>query len=105
MRIDLSDLKRLDGFVEALGRLFWCLMVVAFFAAILGSAGTGLLVLILGAAAFVVRTGLEDFVSVRLGAVDGDPGIRPECRQWVSSAAVWEEIPDDGLPRYDEGAP
>src|SRR6201996_6615097 len=66
MRIDLSDLERLDGFAEALARLFWCLMFVAFFAAILGSAGTGLLVLILGAAAFVVRAGLEDFIRSRL---------------------------------------
>jgi hypothetical protein len=65
MRIDLTDLERLDGFAFALGRLFWCLMVVAFFAAILGSAGTGLLVLILGAAAFVARVGLEDFVRSR----------------------------------------
>lgn len=46
-----------------------------------------------------------DFVSVRLGAIDGDPGIRPELRQWVSSAAPWEPIPDDGLPRYDGAAP
>jgi hypothetical protein len=65
MRIDLSDLERLDGIAEALGRLFWCLMAVAFFAAILGSAGTGLLVLILGATAFVVRVGFEDFVRAR----------------------------------------
>jgi hypothetical protein len=65
MRIDLSDLERLDGFAFALGRLFWCLMAVAFFAAILGSAGTGLLVLILGSAAFVARVGLEDFVRSR----------------------------------------
>ena len=43
MRIDLSDLDRLESFAYALGRLFWCLMVVAFFAAILGSSGTGLL--------------------------------------------------------------
>jgi hypothetical protein len=47
----------------------------------------------------------DDFVSVRLGAVEGDPGIRPEHRQWVSSAAPWEPIPDDGLPRYDEASP
>jgi hypothetical protein len=46
-----------------------------------------------------------DFVAIRLGALDGDPGIRPEYRQWVSSAAPWEPIPDDGLPRYDGGAP
>jgi hypothetical protein len=41
--------------------------------------------------------------SVRLGAFDGDPGIRPQWRQFVAYAAPWEEIPDDGLPRYDEG--
>jgi len=65
MRIDLSDLGRLTGFAEALERLFWCLMVLGFFTAILGSAGTGLFVLILGAAAFVLRAGLEDFVRSR----------------------------------------
>jgi hypothetical protein len=46
-----------------------------------------------------------DFLSVRLGAVEGDPGIRPEYRQWVSSAVPWEPIPDDGLPRYEEDGP
>jgi hypothetical protein len=46
-----------------------------------------------------------EFLAIRLGAVDGDPGIRPECRQWVSSAAPWEPIPDDGLPRYEKAAP
>jgi len=45
-----------------------------------------------------------DFVAIRLGAIDGDPGIRPEYRQWVSSAAPWEPIPDDGLPRFDDAA-
>jgi hypothetical protein len=67
MRIDLSDLPRLTGFAEALERLFWCLMVLGFFTAILGSAGTGLFVLLLGAAAFVLRAGLEDFVRSRSG--------------------------------------
>lgn len=47
----------------------------------------------------------EDFISIRLGAVEGDPGIRPEYHQWVSSAAVWEDIPADGLPRYPEDGP
>jgi hypothetical protein len=39
-------------------------------------------------------------VAVRLGALDEDPGIRPQDRQFVDSAAVWEPIPQDGLPRY-----
>ena len=46
-----------------------------------------------------------EVLSVRLGTVDGDPGIRPEYRQFVAYAAPWEPIPDDGLPRYDEGRP
>ena len=41
-------------------------------------------------------------LSVRLGAFDGDPGIRPSLHQFVAYAAPWEPIPDDGLPRYDE---
>jgi hypothetical protein len=46
-----------------------------------------------------------EVLSVRLGTVDGDPGIRPAHRQYVAYAASWEPIPDDGLPRYDEGRP
>jgi hypothetical protein len=40
-------------------------------------------------------------ISVRLGAVDGDPGIRPQYHQFTASAAGWQPLPDDGLPRYD----
>ena len=43
--------------------------------------------------------------SVRMGAFDEDPGIRPKHRQFVAYAAAWEPIPDDGLPRYPEGVP
>jgi hypothetical protein len=39
---------------------------------------------------------------VRLGALDGDPGIRPQWRQWLESAPEWEPIPEDGLPRYPQ---
>jgi hypothetical protein len=42
-------------------------------------------------------------IGVRLGALDGDPGIRPQWHQYVAYAASWEPIPDDGLPRYPEG--
>lgn len=43
-------------------------------------------------------------MGVRLGAIDGDPGVRPSYRHHVETAAVWERIPDDGLPRH-AGAP
>jgi hypothetical protein len=43
--------------------------------------------------------------SVRLGTFDGDPGIRPQWRQFVAYASPWEPLPDDGLPRYPEGKP
>jgi hypothetical protein len=39
-------------------------------------------------------------VAVRLGVLDHDPGIRPQFRQFTSSAASWEPIPDDGLARH-----
>jgi hypothetical protein len=45
-----------------------------------------------------------DIMSVRLGAFDSDPGIRPSLRQYCAYAAAWEDIPDDGLPRHDEHA-
>ena len=37
-----------------------------------------------------------------MGALDQDPGIRPGAHQFVSYAAPWYEIPDDGLPRFPE---
>jgi hypothetical protein len=42
--------------------------------------------------------------SVRMGTFDSDPGVRPSHRQYVAYAAVWEPIPDDGLPRFPEAA-
>ena len=45
------------------------------------------------------------WVGVRLGVLDGDPGVRPSSRQFTAYAAPWEPIPDDGLPRYPERAP
>jgi hypothetical protein len=41
-------------------------------------------------------------VGIRLGAIDGDPGIRPLWHQWVDSAPDWEPLPDDGLPRFPQ---
>jgi hypothetical protein len=38
-------------------------------------------------------------VSIRLGTLDGDPGIRPQYRTFVDSRAPWDEITDD-LPRF-----
>jgi hypothetical protein len=44
-------------------------------------------------------------VSVRLGALDADPGIAPQYHSFVRSKAAWETLPDDGLPRHDGAAP
>lgn len=44
-------------------------------------------------------------VGIRMSAFDSDPGVRPSSRQFVAYAAVWEAIPDDGLPRFDEARP
>ena len=42
----------------------------------------------------------DEEVAVRLGTLDGDPGIRPGFRQFADSAPAWEPIPQDGLKRY-----
>jgi hypothetical protein len=39
-------------------------------------------------------------VSIRFGALDADPGLRPQYRSFVADAAVWAALPDDGLPRF-----
>jgi len=44
-------------------------------------------------------------VSVRFGTLDGDPGIRPQYHSHTASAALWDEIPEDGLPRHLGPAP
>ncbi len=56
-----------------------------------------------GSALFSRSPADPDEVGVRLGTLDDDPAIRPGYRQFVSYAAAWEPVPDDGLPRYPEG--
>jgi hypothetical protein len=46
-----------------------------------------------------------EIVIVRMAAVDGDPVVRPAAHQFVDFAALWEEIPEDGLPRFDGRIP
>jgi hypothetical protein len=39
--------------------------------------------------------------SVRLSAFGLEYDRKPEAHTFVRSAAAWEILPDDGLPRYD----
>jgi hypothetical protein len=48
------------------------------------------------------RADPDNTIGIRLGTIDGDPGIRPSMRHHVATAAVWEPIPDDGLPRFGD---
>jgi hypothetical protein len=58
-----------------------------------------------GSALFSRNPDDHDQVGVRLGAFDGDPGVRARWHQFVAYAVPWEPIPDDGLPRYPERRP
>lgn len=58
-----------------------------------------------GSAIFTRDPHDHDRLGVRLGVIDGDPGVRPSVRQFVAYAARWEPIPDDGLPRYPQARP
>ena len=42
--------------------------------------------------------------SVRMGAFETDPDVRPSYRQFVDDAAPWEPVPDDGLERFGGSA-
>lgn len=55
-----------------------------------------------GSALFSRNARTKEVDGVRLGTVDGDPGIRPQFRQFTAYAAVWDPLPDDGLPHYPE---
>jgi hypothetical protein len=39
---------------------------------------------------------------VRMAPIDGDPGVGPSAHRFVAYAAPWEDVHDDGLPRFDE---
>jgi len=41
-----------------------------------------------------------DILSLPLGGLDQDPGIRPACHAFVGSKAPWHQI-SDALPQYD----
>ena len=58
-----------------------------------------------GSALFSRNPADPTVIGVRFGALDHDPGIRPQWRQFVRYAASWEPIPDDGLPRFVERPP
>jgi hypothetical protein len=55
-----------------------------------------------GGALYTRHPDNPELISVRMGAVDGDPGVRISTHQFVTYKADWYEIPDDGCPRFPE---
>jgi hypothetical protein len=54
-----------------------------------------------GSALFSRSPDDSSVMSVRLGAFDDDPGIRPTYRQWLERAVPWEPVDDgDGLLHF-----
>lgn len=46
----------------------------------------------------------ETKIAIRLGAVDGEPGVRIAGYQFTDYASVWSPPPDDDLPHFPERA-
>lgn len=44
-------------------------------------------------------------IGIRPGTLDPVPQVEPRWHIWVGSMPPWETLPDDGVPRYDEGIP
>ena len=55
-----------------------------------------------GSALFGSNPNHPESIGIRMGTFDDDPGIRPTVRQFVAYAAVWEQLPDDGMLRFPE---
>ena len=55
-----------------------------------------------GSQLYTVHPENPELIAVRLGPLDQDPGVRPNVHQFVTYAASWEPIPDDGFPRFPE---
>jgi hypothetical protein len=58
-----------------------------------------------GGHVFTSHPDQDELIAIRMGALDGDPGIRPSAHQFTDYAAPWDPIPDDGLPRFPERLP
>lgn len=51
----------------------------------------------------VLRDGT--WAHIALGSLVDEPSVKIRAHVWVSSKAGWEVLPDDGLPRFEEGLP
>lgn len=51
------------------------------------------------------NTAFPDQIRVRLGTITSDITERPMAHIFVTSKASWDEIPNDGLPRYEGHEP
>jgi len=58
-----------------------------------------------GSHVFTAHPENPGLIAIRVGTLDGDPGIRPSARQFTAFAAPWAPVPDDGLPRFPERLP
>jgi hypothetical protein len=58
-----------------------------------------------GSQLFTVNPENDQLIAVRMGAIEGDPGVRPVAHQFIDYAAPWDPLPDDGLPRFPERLP
>jgi len=57
-----------------------------------------------GSPVYSYRASIPGTVRVRLGTLDGDPGLRLVLQSWVGKKAPWFEI-TDGLPQFRAGDP
>jgi len=51
-----------------------------------------------------LRESKPEVIDIALGAIDGDPGVRPSFHIHVASRAPWHDI-SDALPQHAAGVP
>lgn len=90
------DPNRLENFVDELAPLFYVLMLVSLLAILVGSTGSGALLLILGAGVHIVRGAYEELAvrerrrAARLKPVTGASRSRaPQRSRRPANGALW----------------
>ncbi|HET7443068.1 MAG TPA: hypothetical protein VFJ57_00260 [Solirubrobacterales bacterium] len=78
----IPDLDSLERLTEPLALLFYALMAVALLAALVGSTGSALALLLIGAALHVVRFSIELFAEQRARVATSDLSPSREPGAW-----------------------
>ncbi|WP_394846613.1 GFA family protein [Pendulispora brunnea] len=58
-----------------------------------------------GSSLFFEDDKTPEVIDVTLGTLDDEPEVKPAVHIFFADKAAWEDVPDDGLPRFEQSYP